>query len=165
MDEMTPEIIQSENLIVLEDNHADLHDKEIILDENTIILAAGDTYSMIDMPYLISAVHATNKSYEYIAEEQKISVSSIYKLLTYKSKSPSFYNVVKLCISAGVSLDRLCRICPKQKAAAPDDQTEILSRLCETISTLQKTVESQSRLIQQLTAELRRISPASSEDY
>jgi hypothetical protein len=120
---------------------------------------------MIDMPYLISAVHATNKSYEYIAEEQKISVSSIYKLLTYKSKSPSFYNVVKLCISAGVSLDRLCRICPKQKPSSPDDQTEILARLCETITTLQKTVESQSHLIQQLTAELRRISPASSEDY
>ena len=164
MDEMTPEIIQSENLIVLEDNHADLHDKEIILDENTIILAAGDIYSMIDMPYLISAVHATNKSYEYIAEEQNISVSSIYKLLTYKSKSPSFYNVVKLCISAGVSLDILCGICP-QKPSAPDTQAETLARLCETISTLQKTVESQSHLIQQLTAELHRISPASSEDY
>lgn len=165
MDEMTPEIIQSENLIVLEDNHADLHDKEIILDENTIILAAGDTYSMIDMPYLISAVHATNKSYEYIAEEQNISVSSIYKLLTYKSKSPSFYNVVKVCMAAGVSLDRLCGICTKQKPSTPDAQTETLSRLCETVSALQKTVESQSRLIEQLTAELRRISPASSEDY
>ena len=34
-----------------------------------------------------------------------------------------------------------------------------------TISSLQKTVESQSRLIEQLTAELRRISHASSEDY
>lgn len=156
MDEMTPEIIQSENLIVLEDNHADLHDTEIILDENTIILAAGDTYSMIDMPYLISAVHATNKSYEYIAEEQNISVSSIYKFLTYKSKSPSFYNVVKLCISAKVSLDRLCGL---KFDPAPDQNqplTATLQKLSDTIADLQRVIESQNKLIESLLKDLHR---------
>ena len=165
MDEMTPEIIQSENLIVLEDNHADLHDKEIILDENTIILAAGDAYSLIDMCSLKAAVKKSGLSYEDIADKMDISVSSIYKFFSKKSKSPSFYNTLMIFKAIGVSVDEICGICPKQKTAALDDQTKTLTRLCETVSALQKTVESQSRLIEQLTAELRRISPASSEDY
>ena len=83
---MPPEIIQSENLIVLEDNHADSHAENVILDENTIILAAGDAYSLIDMCSLKAAVKKSGLSYEDIADKMDISVSSIYKFFSKKSK-------------------------------------------------------------------------------
>ena len=154
MEENTPGIVTPENLVVLEDNHADLHDENVILDENTIILASGDTYSLLDLPALKKAVKKSGLSYEDIADQMDISVSSIYKLFARKSKSPSFYNTVMICKAVGASVDALCGLSP-----APD--TDIAGRL----ERLEETIAQQNRLIAELLAELRRSSPASHEDY
>ena len=47
MDNSNLPVIPQDNFIVLEDNLADMHDEKVVLDENTIILTSGDTYSQI----------------------------------------------------------------------------------------------------------------------
>ena len=165
MQETTPEVIQAENLIILEDSSADLHDEEIILDQNTIILAAGDTYSLIDMPALKRAVKESGLSYEDISEKMDISVSAIYKFFSKKSKSPSFYNTLMIFKAIGASVDDICGLRPKNKAPTPDECRSKLSQLEKSVATLQKTIEAQNKLITALTEEIHRYSPASRDDY
>lgn len=157
MDEQTPEIIQSENLIILEDNLADAHDEEIILDKNTIILAAGDAYSIIDMAALKSAVKQSGLSYEDIADAMDISVSSIYKFFAKKSKSPSFYNTVMIFKAVGASLDELCGL--RRPSSSPDLSAEVAA-LRSSIADLRRVVDTQTQLIETLLHDLHR-----SDDY
>lgn len=160
MDNAQPKIIQKENMIVLEDSHADSHDQKVILDENTIILASGDAYSLFDMEVLKSALKRSHKSYEDIAEEKNISVSSIYKFISKKSKSPSFYNTIMLFDAAGVSVDELCNLSAyRNKTHSPDPS------LLERLDRLENMVSQQNRLIAELTAEIKRISTGISDDY
>ena len=156
MNENKSPAILSENLVILDDNHADRHDPETVLDENTIILASGDTYSLLDLPALKKAVKKSGMSYEDIADQMDISVSSIYKLFSQKSKSPSFYNTVMICKAVGASVDELCGLSRPQ---IPNN--DIPSRLDK----LEKTVEQQNCLIADLLRELKRSFPASHEDY
>ena len=156
MEEKTPLPISPENLIILEDTHADKHDPETILDENTIILASGDTYSLIDLPALKKAVKKSGRSYEEIADQMDISVSSIYKLFSKKSKSPSFYNTVMVFKAVGASVDEICGLTPTRSTDG---------NIAKRLEKLEKTVEQQNRLIAELLAEIRRSSPASHEDY
>jgi transcriptional regulator with XRE-family HTH domain len=165
MQESTPEIIQAENLIVLEDSHADLHDEKLILDKNTIILAAGDTYSLIDMPALKRCVKQSGLSYEDISEKMDISISAIYKFFSKKSKSPSFYNVLMIFKAIGASVDEICGLHPKRNAPSPDECRSKLASLEKTVSSLQKNIEEQNKLISSLTETLRQYSPASRDDY
>ena len=162
MDEKTPEIIQTENLIILEDNLADAHDEETILDKNTIILAAGDAYSLFDMEVLKSALKQSHKSYEDIAEEKGISVSSIYKFISKKSKSPSFYNTIMLFDAAGVSVDELCNLSAyRDRRYAPDpDLSAEVAALRSSIADLRRVVDTQTQLIETLLHDLHR-----SDDY
>lgn len=97
-----------ENIIILQDKSADKQDKNVVLDENTIILAAGDTYSLIDMAALEEAVERSGMSYQDISDKAKISISSIYKFFSKSSKSPTFYNVVMIIKAIGASVDELC---------------------------------------------------------
>lgn len=156
MNENKSPAILSENLVILDDNHADRHSPETILDENTIILASGDTYSLLDLPALKKAVKKSGLSYEDIADQMDISVSSIYKLFSKKSKSPSFYNTVMICKAVGASVDELCGLSRPQ---TPD------KGISDRLDKLEKTVEHQNRLIADLLQELKRSSPASHEDY
>lgn len=107
-----------DNLIILQDNSADNQDKNVILDENTIILAAGDTYSLLDMDALEEAVVKSGLSYQDISDRANISISSIYKFFAKASKSPTFYNVVMIIKAVGASIDELCGIKPKQNTNA-----------------------------------------------
>lgn len=165
MNSQTPEILPQENFIILEDNHADSHAEEVVLDENTIILAAGDTYSLIDMAALRAAVKRSGLSYEDIAEATDISVSSIYKFFSKKSKSPSFFNVLMIFRAIGASVDDICGIHPKKKQPTPEECRERLSGMERSIAAMEQTMQSQAEMIKQLTAELRLINPASHDDY
>lgn len=165
MNSQTPEILSQENFIILEDNHADSHAEEVVLDENTIILAAGDTYSLIDMAALRAAVKRSGLSYEDIAEATDISVSSIYKFFSKKSKSPSFFNVLMIFRAIGASVDDICGIHPKKKQPTPEECRERLSGMERSIAAMEQTMQSQAEMIKQLTAELRRLNPASHDDY
>ena len=165
MNSQTPEILPQENFIILEDNHADSHAEEVVLDENTIILAAGDTYSLIDMAALRAAVKRSGLSYEDIAEATDISVSSIYKFFSKKSKSPSFFNVLMIFRAIGASVDDICGLHPKKKQPTPEECRERLSGMERSIAAMEQTMQSQAEMIKQLTAELRRINPASHDDY
>lgn len=153
MHDNTPEIIQPENLIILEDTHADAHTEDVVLDENTIILAAGDTYSLIDMKALRSAVKKSGLSYEDIAEQKDISVSSIYKFFAQKSKSPSFYNTLMIFKAVGASVDEICGLRP----SSPSQDSDLLKRidrLTDSVHDLQKIVAAQSKLIESLLRDL-----------
>lgn len=165
MQENTPEVIQAENLIILEDSNADLHDEEIILDKDTIILAAGDTFSLIDMPALKKAVKQSGLSYEDISEQSDISISSIYKFFAKKSKSPSFYNVLMIFKAIGASVDEICGLHPKSKAPTPDECRAKFAHLEKSIASLERTIEAQNKLIVALAEEIHRYSPASRDDY
>ena len=85
-----------------------------------------------------------------------ISVSSIYKLFSKKSKSPSFYNTVMVFKAVGASVDEICGLTPTRSTDG---------NIAKRLEKLEKTVEQQNRLIAELLAELRRSSPASHEDY
>lgn len=151
MTDNTKDFIQSDEIIVLEDKQADQHDEALVMDENTIILAAGDAYSLIDMTALIKAMHDAGMTYHDISEQKDISLSAVYKFFRKRSKNPSFYNVVQIIEACGASVDEICGI--KRK-----DPDSAINRLCE-------IVEAQSRKIDELTRELRRIAPANTEDY
>jgi DNA-binding phage protein len=152
MDNSNLPVIPQDNFIVLEDNLADMHDEKVVLDENTIILTSGDTYSQINMPALRAAFRKTGKSYEDIAEERDISVSSVYKFFSQKSKSPSFYNVIMIMKSCGVSVDDICGITPSS-----DNSTAAqIPKLTEAIFHLQALVESQQKMIEYLLHDLNR---------
>lgn len=159
MDPTNTNLIPAENVVVLEDNHADAHDTDLILDENTIILAAGDTYSLIDMVGLREALRKSGKSYEDVSEEKGISLSSIYKFFRRKSKSPSFYNVLMIFQAAGASVDELCGLRPPAAEPEPGLSSQ-LAELTATVDSLRKTVENQSKLIDALLHDLHR-----SDDY
>lgn len=152
MDNSNLPVIPQDNFIVLEDNLADMHDEKVVLDENTIILTSGDTYSQINMPALRDAFRKTGKSYEDIAEERDISVSSVYKFFSQKSKSPSFYNVIMIMKSCGVSVDDLCGINPSSDNSTPAQ----IAKLTESIVRLQSLVESQQKMIESLLRDLHR---------
>ena len=157
--------ISSDNFVILEDRHADFHDSETILDHDTIILAAGDTFSLIDMPALKRAVKHSGLSYEEISEQSDISISSIYKFFAQKSKSPSFYNVLMIFKAVGASVDEICGLHPKRKTPSVDECRSKLASLEKSINVLQSTIEAQNQLIASLTEELHRYSPASRYDY
>jgi transcriptional regulator with XRE-family HTH domain len=159
MDPTNPNFVPTDNLVVLEDNSADAHDTDLILDENTIILAAGDTYSLIDMAGLRAALRKSGKSYEDISEEKGISLSSIYKFFRRKSKSPSFYNVLMIFQAAGASVDELCGLRPPAAEPEPNLPAK-LAELTATVDSLRKTVENQSKLIDAFLHDLHR-----SDDY
>ena len=165
MNNQTPEILSQDNFIVLEDTIADSHAEEVVLDENTIILAAGDTYSLIDMAALRDAVKRSGLSYEDIADSTDISVSSIYKFFSKKSKSPSFFNVLMIFRAIGASVDDICGLHPKKKQPTPAECRERMTGLEKTIDQLQRTMEAQTKLIEQLADELRKSQPRSDEDY
>lgn len=165
MKNQQPEIISQENFIVLEDMHADSHAEHVIYDENTIILAAGDTYSLIDMDALRDALKKSGLSYEQIAEDTDISISSIYKFFAKKSKSPSFFNTVMIFKAIGASVDEICGLHPTNKTHTPAECRERLSGMEKTIAELQRTVETQTKLIEQLVDELRKSQPRSDDDY
>jgi hypothetical protein len=166
MDQNTTPIIDLDNITILPDNHADAHDEEVILDENTIILASGDTYSLIDMALLRDAAKRSGKSFEDVSVERDISISSIYKFFAMKSKSPSFYNVVMICDAYGVSVDQLCNLAAfRNRQTAPDALSDRITHLEDTVSRLSRLVEDQHKAITDLLHELRRISPAGHDDY
>ena len=64
MTESKNDIIQSDNIVVLEDNMTNQIDNSVLLDKNTIILAAGDVYTEIDMDVLRKAFKDYGKSYQ-----------------------------------------------------------------------------------------------------
>lgn len=161
MEENNVPILQPENIIVLEDNHADLHDEDVILDENTIILASGDTYSLIDMHALRTAVKKSGLSFEDIANKMDISASSIYKFFAKKSKSPSFYNTVMIFKAIGASVDTLCGIIPTQDNASASANNDLVKQ----IGCLEKMIEKQNQMILELTREVQRISANIRDDY
>lgn len=167
MDQNTTPIIDLDNITILPDNHADAHDEDVILDENTIILASGDTYSLIDMALLRDAAKRSGKSFEDVSVERDISISSIYKFFAMKSKSPSFYNVVMICDAYGVSVDELCNLSAhRSRQTAPDTTlSDRIARLEETVTRLSRLVEDQNLIITDILSELRHTSPASREDY
>lgn len=164
MQEITESMVQSDDLVILEDGHADSHDKTVILDENTIILAAGDTYSFVNMQLLKQAFLDTGLSYQDVSDEYNISVSAIYKFMAKKSKSPSFYNVVMLCKALGVSVDEFCGLRPLHKQL-PEEFRARLDHLEDTIVSLQKTIESQNVLITKLITEIHRNSHSAHDEY
>lgn len=118
---------KEENLVVLPDNAADDHGPEAIMDENTIILASGDTYSLINMDALEEAIKDSGMSYQTISEKADISLSSVYKFLSRTSKSPSFYNVVRLMWAVGCSVDALCGLKPRPISARDKNLDTLLS--------------------------------------
>jgi transcriptional regulator with XRE-family HTH domain len=128
-------------------------------------LAAGDTYSLIDMAALRAAVKRSGLSYEDIAEATDISVSSIYKFFSKKSKSPSFFNVLMIFRAIGASVDDICGLHPKKKQPTPEECRERMTCLEKNISQLQRTMEAQTKLIEQLADELRKSQPRSDDDY
>lgn len=152
MDNSNLPVIPQDNFIVLPDNLADMHDEEVILDENTIILTSGDTYSQINMPALREAFRRTGKSYEDIAEEKNISVSSVYKFFSQKSKSPSFYNVIMIMKACHVSLDDMCGMTQYSDTSTAAQ----IAKLTESIVRLQSLVESQQKMIESLLHDLHR---------
>lgn len=160
MDNNSPEIIRQENMIILEDSHADEHDKNVILDENTIILASGDAYSMFDMGVVKSALKKLGKSYEDVAEEKDISVSSIYKFISKKSKSPSLYNAIMLFDAAELSVDELFNLSAYRKRCRTQDPG-----LSDRIERLEKMVAAQNKLLEDLSTEIKRLSGGISDDY
>lgn len=110
----------SADLMILHDNSADQQDKNLILDENTIILASGDTYTLIDMDALEKAVDASGLSYQDISRKSGISISSIYKFFSRSSKNPTFFNVLMIFKAVGASVDTLCGLKPKAKPTPTD---------------------------------------------
>lgn len=129
------------DLIILEDNSADQQDQNIILDENTIILAAGDTYSLIDMDALEKAVDASGLSYQDISRKADISISSIYKFFSRTSKNPTFYNVLMIFKVIGASVDTLCGLKPKAKPTPTDALKEKIIRMEDQIKTMEYKLE------------------------
>jgi transcriptional regulator with XRE-family HTH domain len=162
MNDTPAEIMQSNDFIVLEDIIADEHDESVILDENTIILAAGDAYSIINMKKMTAALKASGKSYQDIAFEKDISVSSIYKFFARKSKNPSFYNFVMICDSIGISIDDVCDLkCEKIK----EDRDSLVDEMKSRMTRMQNTIDGLYAQIQELLSEIKRITPANRDDY
>ena len=110
MNEMQPDIIQPDNIVVLEDTMAHQIDNSVLMDENTIILAAGDVYGKLDMEIIQKAFKSYGKSYQKLSAKIGISKEAIYKFMKKKSKSPSAYLLISLCKELGVSLDDVCGI-------------------------------------------------------
>jgi transcriptional regulator with XRE-family HTH domain len=110
MNEMQPDIIQPDNIVVLEDTMAHQLDNSVLMDENTIILAAGDVYGKLDMEIIQKAFKSYGKSYQKLSAKIGISKEAIYKFMKKKSKSPSAYLLISLCKELGVSLDDVCGI-------------------------------------------------------
>ena len=76
MHDNTPEIIQPENLIILEDTHADAHTEDVVLNENTIILAAGDK--------------CTSRGHKHNSDHQKIP-KFFHNAISFKCFTPPQY--------------------------------------------------------------------------
>lgn len=150
MTESKDDIIQSDNIVVLEDNMTNQIDNSVLLDKNTIILAAGDVYTEIDMDVLRKAFKDYGKSYQKLSEKTGISKEAIYKFLKGRSKSPSFYNVVMICKELGVSVDDLFGIHKKEVSSAEQK----IAGMEEILKSMQKTLEAQTKAIAALTAEL-----------
>ena len=148
MENITPEIISQDNFIIIEDTNADDHTEEVVLDENTIILAAGDVYSEMNMSVLLSALKKSGLSYEDIADAKNISISSIYKFFSKKSKSPSLYNALMIFKAIGVSMDEVFGL----KKTVPSECQKRLDQLEQSMSDLQKIIAEQNKLIKQQTA-------------
>lgn len=171
MNPKEPKNILREDFIILEDIHADSHDESIILDENTLILPAGDAYSLFDMDKVRSAFHKSGLSYDEVAEMKDISVSSIYKFMSKKSKSPSLYNSVMIFQALDISMDDLFGFPPKKTdidtktIADMKSMMETISALQNTVESLQNTIETQNNLIRDLISAVNRTSPASGDDY
>lgn len=141
---------QADNIVILEDNSADNHDKNVILSENTIILAAGDTYSLIDMDKLEEAVERSGMSYQSISDKADISISSIYKFFSRASKNPTFYNVLMIFKAVGASVDDICGITPKRPPEPADQLREKIIRMEDTIENLQYRLEVKDKRIADL---------------
>lgn len=131
----------SPKMFILEDNSADTQDKNVILAENTMILAAGDTYSLINMDALEEAVDASGLSYQDISDRADISISSIYKFFSRTSKNPTFYNVLMIFKVIGASVDTLCGLKPKAKPTPTDALKEKIIRMEDQIKTMEYKLE------------------------
>jgi transcriptional regulator with XRE-family HTH domain len=141
MNELQPDIIKQDNIVVLEDTMAHQLDDEVLLDENTIILAAGDVYDKIDMEMIQKAFKAYGKSYQKLSDKIGISKEAIYKFLKKKSKSPSAYLLITLCKELGVSLDDMCGIRKAEIPAADQD----IAELKEAVKAMQKALDTLSK--------------------
>lgn len=141
MNEMQPDIIQPDNIVVLEDTMAHQLDDSVLLDENTIILAAGDVYDKIDMDMIQKALKTYGKSYQKLSDKIGISKEAIYKFLKKKSKSPSAYLLIALCKELGVSLDDVCGL---RKAENPTADRDI-AELKEAVTAMQKALDKLSK--------------------
>jgi transcriptional regulator with XRE-family HTH domain len=107
---MQPHIIHPDNIVFLEDTMAHQLHTSVLMDENTIILAAGDVYGKLDMEIIQKAFKSYGKSYQKLSAKIGISKEAIYKFMKKKSKSPSAYLLISLCKELGVSLDDVCGI-------------------------------------------------------
>ena len=136
MNEMQPDIIQPDNIVVLEDTMAHQLDNSVLMDENTIILAAGDVYGKLDMEIIQKAFKSYGKSYQKLSAKIGISKEAIYKFMKKKSKSPSAYLLISLCKELGVSLDDVCGIRRSDVQTTDQDITDIK----EAVTAMQKAL-------------------------
>ena len=136
MNEMQPDIIQPDNIVVLEDTMAHQLDNSVLMDENTIILAAGDVYGKLDMDIIQKAFKSYGKSYQKLSAKIGISKEAIYKFMKKKSKSPSAYLLISLCKELGVSLDDVCGIRRSDVQTTDQDITDIK----EAVTAMQKAL-------------------------
>lgn len=161
MNDFSPDIIQPNDIVVLEDYMAHQHDDSVILDENTIILAAGNAYDILDMDAIWAAYKKYGKSYQHMSKRTGVSKEAIYKFLKGRSKSPSFYNVIVICKELGVSVDEVCRI----RKSEPDATEQKLDDISKTVKDMQKTIELLQKTITTLTADLNRNYLSDSNNY